>query len=238
MRTTKNVGRTIGFLLIAQMATGGVVNAVLQAPITSPPGFLVNAAAHPLQIGLSVLIGLVAGALSAAVAIVALPVLRRYSYATAMWLLALGIVAATLTVMENSAVMSMLSFSQAYAQAGPSDAALFEALRVVAASSRNWAHFTHMLVGGATYLVFYVALYRFALIPRALAAVAAAAVALQIAAVSLPFLGYPVVPLMLAPMGIAHLAASVWLAVKGFATPAVHLDPLSQGEGSVRVSDV
>lgn len=233
MNTTRSVGRTIGALIIAQIAGAALVNLVLVGPaITAAPGFLENAAARSLEVGLGVLIGFVTGAISTAIAILALPVFRRYSYVLAFSLLALGIVAFALTVVENSAVMSMLSFSKAYTNASPGDAMLFQALRVVAASARNWAHYSHALIGGATYLVFYIVLYRFALIPRALAALGAAAVALQMIAVSLPFLGYRVVMLMIAPMGLVHLSLGVWLAVKGFEPAPVPLQQADTDEGS------
>lgn len=216
MRTTQSIGRIIGALMLAQMVGGMLVNFVLLAPVTAPPGFLVNAAAHSLQLGFTVLIGLATGALSVAIAITALPLFQRYSYAMALWLLALGAVSLALAVVENSAVMSMLSLSQAYAKANAADAALFEALRVVVASSRNWAHYTHVLVGGATFLVFYSVLYRFALIPRALAAIGVIAVMLQLTTVTMPFFGYRIVMLMLMPMGLSHLALALWLMLKGF----------------------
>jgi hypothetical protein len=227
MSTEKTIGRTIGALLLAQGVGGVIVNFVLLSPVIGPPGFLVNAAANPLNVSFAVLIGFVTGALSLAVAIVALPLFRRYSEAMALWVLALGIVALSLTVVENSAVMSLLSFSQAYAAAGQADAATFEAMRVVVASSRNWAHYMHLIVGGATYLVFYAVLYRFALIPRALAAFGLLAVALQMTAVSMPIVGFKVVMLMLMPMGLAHLALALWLTVKGF---GVGLKPDRRGE--------
>lgn len=216
MTTTKSVGRLIGVLLVAQMVGGVLVSFVLLTPVISPPGFLVNAAASSLQVSLSVLIGLVTGALSVAIAITAWPVFRQYSPAMALWFLALAVVGLSLAVVENSAVMSMLSLSQAYAKADAEDAALFETLRVVVASSRNWAHYTHLLVGGGMFLVFYGLLYRVALIPRALAAFGLIAVTLQMAAVAMPLFGYRVVMLMLMPMGLAHLALALWLTVRGF----------------------
>ena len=51
MRTTQSIGRIIGALMLAQMVGGMLVNFVLLAPATAPPGFLVNAAAHSLQLG-------------------------------------------------------------------------------------------------------------------------------------------------------------------------------------------
>ncbi|MGH8185939.1 MAG: DUF4386 family protein, partial [Steroidobacteraceae bacterium] len=179
MSNGKTIGRRTGILILAQILGSPVINLVLLPPVFAPPGFLVNAAAHPLQPGFAALIGLATGAVSVAVAILALPLFRQYSEAMALWVLALGIVGMSLAVVENSTVMSMLSYSQAYAAAGTADAATFEAMRVIVASSRNWAHYTHLIVGGAMFLVFYSVLYRFALIPRVLAGFGVLAVALQ-----------------------------------------------------------
>jgi hypothetical protein len=110
--------------------------------------------------------------------------------------------------------MSLVSLSKAYAASG-GEPATFEGLRGVVAASRNWAHFTHITIGGATLLVFYVALYRFALVPRVLAAIGIVACALQITTVTRPFFGGEVIFPMLAPLGLANLAVAVWLLVKG-----------------------
>lgn len=216
MRTSKSIGRIVGALVVLQMLGGALVNFVLLRPVIAPPGFLANAAPHSLRVGITALLGIAIGAVSTGIAIAALPLFRRYSETLALWFLALAIAGLSLATVENSAVMSMLSFSQAYAKAAGADAALFETLRVLAASSRNWAHYTHMLVGGATFLVFYALLFRFALIPRAVAAFGLAAVSLQMTAVCLPLLGRPIVMLMIVPMGLAHLALALWLTVKGF----------------------
>ena len=216
MQTGKDVGRIIGALIAIQMVGGMLANFVLWSPVISPPGFLVNAAANPLHVTWSVLIGLVAGAISVAIAITALPVFRQHSEPMAWWFLALGIVGLSLTVVESNAMMSMLSLSQAYAKANVSDPTLFEALRGVVAASRNWAHYTHLIVGGASFLVFYGVLYRFTLIPRALAAFGLIAVLLQLTAVTMPLFGQRIVMLMIMPMALAHLALAVWLLMKGF----------------------
>ncbi|MGH8240650.1 MAG: DUF4386 family protein, partial [Steroidobacteraceae bacterium] len=179
-------GRIAGALIIVQMIGGYLSNFVLLEPATAPPGFLVNAAPHALRVAASALLGIVTGGLSAAVAITVLPILRKHSEAMALWFLALAIAALSLAVVESGTVMSLLTLSQAYAASNNADPAAFAGLRGVVASSRNWAHFTHIVVGGTTFLVFYITLYRFALIPRALAAFGMLAVALQITTVSMP----------------------------------------------------
>jgi hypothetical protein len=190
-----NAGRAVGTLLLAQGIGGFLVNFVLLQPAISPPGFLVNAAPHATRVGVSALM--------------------------ALWFLALGIAAISLAAVENGTVMSLLSLSKAYAASG-ADPASFEAVRGVVAASRNWAHYSHLVVGGATLLTFYAVLYRFTLVPRVLAAFGLVAVLLQLLTVSRPFFGAQVIFFLLAPLGLANLAVAVWLLVKGFADPDVY----------------
>ena len=65
--------------------------------------------------------------------------------------------------------------------------------------------------------MFYVALYRFALIPRVLAALGLVAVALQITTVIEAVLRRSVILPLLAPLGLAQSRSRVWLMIKGFA---------------------
>jgi hypothetical protein len=127
----------------------------------------------------------------------------------------MGTVALSLAVVENGTLMSLLSLSKAYAASG-ADPAAFEGLRGVVAASRNWAHFTHITIGGTTLLVLYIALYRFALVPRVLAAIGMVACALQITTVTRPFFGGDVIFSLLAPLGLANLGLALWLLIKDF----------------------
>jgi hypothetical protein len=197
-----------------------VVNFVLLESLFAPPGFLVNAAGHPVQFGLSVVLGLAAALLSVAIAIAAFPVFRQHSQATALWLFALATAAFALNVVENSHLMSLLSLSEAYAKANAADPTLYQVLRGVVAASRNWAHYLGLIVSGCTLFVLYGALLRFKLVPRLLAALGLGAVVLQIIAVSMPLFGHDVVFPMLAPLGLAQLALALWLLVRGLPNAA------------------
>jgi hypothetical protein len=83
--------------------------------------------------------------------------------------LASGPSSLSVSVVENINVMSMLSLSEAYVRANGVEREPFQALRIVVASARNWAHYIGLIVVGSTLLVLYAVLYRFALVPRALA---------------------------------------------------------------------
>ena len=219
MGPSRSAGRTIGVLVLAQMVGGALVNFVIAAPLFGAPGFLVNAAAHSAQISLSVLFGLAIGALSVGIAIAAFPVFRQHSEAMALWFVALAVVSLSASVFENISVMSMLSLSEAYTKASGAEGELFQALRGVVGSTRNWAHYIGLIVAGSTLLVLYAVLFRFALVPRALAAFGLAAVVLQITAVAMPLFGHGIVFLMLAPLGLSQLALALWLITKGFRDP-------------------
>ncbi len=121
MENVKDVSRTIGVLLLLQMAGGVLVNFVLLKPVfANPPGFLVSAAAYPQQVGLAVLLGLATGAISVGIAIAAYLILCRHSQAMALWLLALAVVNFfALIAVENTTVLSALFLSQAYARQPP-----------------------------------------------------------------------------------------------------------------------
>ena len=178
-----------------------------------------NAAPHAFELGLSAVIGLIAGALSVGVAIAAFPVFRQYSQALALWFLALAVVVLALTGVEQATVLSLLSVSEAYTQADAGARAAVETLAVVVRAARNWAHYINLIVAGAEILVLYGVLYRYALVPRLLAGFGLVAVVLQLTTVTRPLFGQDVVLLMLMPLALSHLALALWLITKGLAAP-------------------
>jgi hypothetical protein len=84
------------------------------------------------------------------------------------------------------------------------------------------------MVTGVTIFLFTAALWRFRLLPRALAGFGIAAAALQIFAVSMPVFGTPVIFALLAPLGLAMLAIALWLIARGFA-PGLASSPSTSG---------
>lgn len=216
MNDVKFAGRWIALALLAQVVAGPLINfGILATVFRSPPGFIVNAAPHAQELALAVMLMLGMGAVAVGIGIAAWPVLRRRSERMALWLVSLGAACLALVAVECAALMSMLSLSQTYTAAAGTDPALYEGLRGVVASARNWAHYTHVLCEGGLLFVLYTSLFRFNLVPRALAGFGMAAALTQMTAVSMPFFGQPIVFAMLAPLGIAHLALLSWLLLRG-----------------------
>jgi hypothetical protein len=216
MSSAKSMGRIIGILLLLQIA-GLIIPFVLLLPLTTgPEGFLAHAAGASFQIKVAVFLLFANCALTIGIAIAAWPVFRQYSEAMALWLLALSVIMFILQAVDNVHVLSMLSLSQQYAQAG-GPAELYQTLALVVGSTRRWAHYTELLVIDCWIFLFYSVLCRFRLVPRALAVFGLITVMLHFTGIPLPrFLGYSIVTLMGVPMAFSHIALAIWLMVRGF----------------------
>ena len=216
MRSMLSTGRAIGMLLPVQLA-GFIVPFVLLLPITTGPrSYLANAAAASLQIKAAVLLLLANGALTIGVSLLAFRVIRRFSEPTALGLVAASVIMCVLQAVDNVHVLTMLSLSQQVARSGgPED--LFLALAAPVGATRMWAHTTELLAIDAWIVLLHAALYRFALVPRALTAFGLVTAALHATGIPLRgLLGYSPEALMGAPMGLSHLALAVRLSIKGF----------------------
>ena len=216
MEAESHAGRIIGALVIIQMLFGVLVNFVLEAPLFDAPGFLVNAAHYSRQIGIAALLGLITEALWVGIAVKVFPLFYRHSRTMTLWFAALAVVILAMAVVENAAVMSMVSLSEAYEKASPVNRAQFEAIQVVVASARNWPHFLARMLDGCTIFAFYTVLYQSALVPRVLAGLGLIASVLQVCGVAMPLFGHDVVFPMLAPLGLMQLILAVWLLARGF----------------------
>jgi hypothetical protein len=218
MPSTKSTGQTVGVLLLLQMVCGLVVPFVLWRPlIVGSPAFLTAAAADSFQIRAGVFLSFVGGALTAAIAITAWPILRQYSETIALWFLVVCAISCTLDAIQNATVMSMLSVSQEYVNAGTNDTALVTGVGTLVSTTRRWVHYTQLVGFGAWISLFYLSLWRFNLVPRALAILGLIGISLQFIGVTLlAFLGYSSVTQLAMPLAPIHIANGLWLIFKGF----------------------
>jgi hypothetical protein len=78
-------------------------------------------------------------------------------------------------------------------------------------------HYSELLAIDAWIFLLYISLYRFALVPRTLAAFGLITVMLHFTAIPLRgFLGYSLLTSLGVPMALSHIALAVWLMAKGF----------------------
>jgi hypothetical protein len=215
MKSAKGTGRLIGILLVIQL-TGLIVPFVLLHPLTtSPPEWLASAAASSFQIKTAVFLLFTNCALTIGISVAAFNILRRYSYPVAVLLVAASGIMFTLQAVDNAHMMSMLALSQRYVQAvGPDE--LYQMLAAAAGSTRKFVHYAELFAIDSWIFLLYSILYRYRLVPRALAAFGLLTVLLHFTGIPLPlFLGYGSVTLMGATMALSHLALAGWLVTKG-----------------------
>lgn len=216
MKSEKSVGQIIGLLLLVQLS-GLIVPFVLLLPIAHAPSeFLANAAAFSFQIRLGVFLLFVNCALTIGISVAAFPIFRQYSEALALLLVAVSVIMFSLQAVDNSHILSMLSLSQRFTEEGGQNE-VFQMLAAAVGSTRRWAHYSELTAIDAWIFVFYSLLYRFTVVPHALAAFGLLTVLLHFTGIILPvWLGYPGVTLMGAAMALGHLVLGSWLVAKGF----------------------
>lgn len=212
MNELRSASRWLAILLLTQLSVAPIANFVLVGDVFGGEGgFLVNAAPHATALASAALLSLALAVLSAGIAVVLWPVLRPVSDRMALGLAMLGAAGIALSGLEVTALMSMLSLSQAYVAAGAPDEALYQALRGVVGAQRNWAHVVQLLAGGGMLLAMYASLFRLRLVPRWLAGFGVLASISQMIAVTKPLYGGWVIFPLLAPLGIANLLLIGWL---------------------------
>jgi hypothetical protein len=223
MSQVNRVGRIIGCTVLVQFVGGILTNFVLTAPLLGSPGFKVNGAIYSQQIGLAVFVGLAMSGLSIALAITLLPILSEYSLALALWLVVMSGVGLAIAALENIGMLSLVSYSEAFAVAGAADREFMEAGRTIVASTRNWAHYVNLIFAGCFLLIPYSSLYLSNLVPRWLSVCGCVAVSLQLTSVSLPLFGHEAIFPMLAPLALSQIALAAWLIVKGLNSTGAQL---------------
>ena len=224
MRSPRTTGRIVGILLLAHFATGLFTPYVILRPLNDPMTFAGNDPAHAALVRFAVMLLFIGGAIPIAITVAARQIFRRYLPALTLWLLAFAVANLALQCVENAAWMSMFSLSQAYGKAAAGELGFYS---LIAASVRwnwKWVHYTHLLVMVTWMLIFFVALWRSALLPRSFAALGMLTALMQITGITLPqFIPYPTPPMIVMglPLGIVYLTTSIWLLVKGFSESEV-----------------
>jgi hypothetical protein len=201
-------------LLLVQLA-GFIVPFVLLNPVV-PPGFLVTAGAHALQLKVAVGLLLLNGVVTITIAAVVWPVLRRSSEVTAVLLLTASTIMCVLQVIDNAHLLSMLSLSEHYLAAA-SKGEFLEAMGTALRSTRRWVHYAELFSIEVWVGLLYAVLLHARAIPRALAILGLGTAVLHFGAVVMPFyVGRSSVMLLGMPMGLSQLALVAWLVARGF----------------------
>ena len=178
---------------------------------------LVDAAEASAPIKIAVLLLVANCAITLGISVAAFRVFRQHSESMALWLLSASLIMFLMQAVDNVQVLSMLSLSQHCASdGGPNE--LYRTLAATVYATRRWAHLAELLSIEVWVLLFYAGLYRFTLVPRAVAAFGLITGVLHFVGITArAYLGYEPVVLMGAALALSHITLAIWLVIKGFA---------------------
>jgi hypothetical protein len=214
MASAKVVGRLIGLTLLVQAGLTPVIYARLLPPVTGRT-FLTTAATHAPSIRFALLLSFLLSVVTLGVALAVLPIVRSRSERLAIAYVGIAVLGMATMAAEGIAFRNVLALSLEFA----SPSAPHEVLRSVAAAAYSTAlmtHFTNLLVSHGAALVLYLALFRLAVVPRALAACGIAAHVIGAVDVAQPLLGGEFSFVWVIPAGVCLLALIGWLLTRGF----------------------
>lgn len=206
-------GRIIGALLLIQLA-GFIVPFVLLLPVAGSD--YLNEAAHSARnIKFAIALLYLNTALTVAISILAFPIIRQHTPSVAVLLVALGAIMFTLQAVDNAQIMSMLALSEESVRAG-NQGDYFKTLSSVVRAQRRWVHYGELMAIDAWLFTFFATLFRFRILPRAVAGFASLSVVVHFASITLPLMfGLGGFAPLGAVMGLGELLAGAWLVVKG-----------------------
>lgn len=220
MNTPRVAGITVGTLFLCQMLVGIYINFSLLQPLTGEPGFLHTGAAGSVTFGIAALAALASASVNLIVASISYRIFNTRSPALALLAVAFAAVGLTLTAVEYTRVLELVSYSQQYQAATPETKALLETLKPVVAASRNWAHFMAIGTSGFSLFIFYLMLFRASATPRLLTGYGVLAAATQVCAVSQAFIDNSIPLPMLMPLALAQLVLPLYFIVRGLGARA------------------
>ena len=225
-----NVGRVVGVLVFVQLA-GLIVPFVLLDPAVKT-NYLDVDAGMAGTIKTAVFLLFANAAVTIGIALAAYTELRRYSVRAAALLLVVTTIWAVMQSVDNAHLLSMLSLSARYAEAGGANVDLYGLLAAQVRSTRVWVHYTELLVIDVWMAVFYGALFAYRLVPRIIGSIGLVAVVVHLFAIPLAmFVGYPNGGYLGASLAVSHVLVGGWLIAKAF--PEIDVSRPKDGE-SVR----
>jgi hypothetical protein len=165
MNTYRKNARIVGILFIIATAAGVLSFSFLGA--VGGPDYLTAMAENENDILIGAMLVLLLAFTCAGIAIWLYPVLRQHNEALALGAAGFRVIEAVFHTASVVALLSLLSLSRVYVEAGMPDAARFETVGTLLLESRDWAI---NVVGTFAWLVgalmYYVVFFRSKLIPR------------------------------------------------------------------------
>jgi len=221
MNSSRKTARIVGVLfIIATVAYSigiSLIDSLMHAPVDP-----INVSSHGNQVIIGALLVLIDAVAVAGIAIVIYPILRRHNEALALGYVAARVVESVLFAVSVITVLTLLTLSQDFVQAGASDPAHFQTLGIVLRAAGNWATLLGLgLAFALSALILNFVLFQSKLIPRWLSGWGLVGAALVFANFLLQSFSINPVEILFLPIALQEMVFAVWLIVKRYNPSAI-----------------
>lgn len=215
MYSIKKIGRITGVLLLIQMIIGILINVSLLGPLIFTTDFITKISENTNQVLVSVLLLIITKTIGIGVAIMLLPTLKKIYKSMAFWYLSFSIILFVISVIDNTIILSLVSFTEQYQKSSISDVSNLETLGRILQGTRGWVHMMDILIASIPLFIFYYLMYISKLVPRVLSALCVFSAVLIFVNVLWTIFGTGSMYLYM-PMALTQFMFIIWLIAKGF----------------------
>ncbi|WP_204343821.1 DUF4386 domain-containing protein [Psychroserpens algicola] len=220
MKSNKKTGRLVGLLFLFLFITGIIVYQFLQGPVLFSDNFLSITSENSNKIIVSTLLLFFSGIISIVIAVILLPIFKKYSITLSYLYLASTILGFIAISIDNISVLSMLELSLEYTKNEFGNPDILSTLGNVFYKKHWWTHYLSLLMSCFPVFILYYTLFVSKLIPKVISIIGLIAVFLMFIEVVLSLFGHSISMNMLLPIGLIQLMLPLWLIFKGLNSTA------------------
>lgn len=194
----------------------------LLGSILQSPDYLTLASDNATRVAAGALLVLVDSVAVAGIGILMYRILRRHSEDAALAYAGARIVESVLFAVSVAAILTLLTLSQEFVQAGAPDAPYYQALGGVVLAAGDWANLLGLgLAFALSALILNAALYKARLVPRWLSGWGFIGAVLVVVNFLLQLFGSDPVVVLFIVIAVQEMVFALWLILKGFRTSEV-----------------
>ena len=194
------------------------------------PDYLVNVSPNESQIIIGMLIEWIYALAVVGIIATLLPILKKHNEALALGFFGLRFIEAICTIVGSIGLLTLLTLSQEFVEAGAPGASYFQTVGTVVLAIRDWAFLIGSgLVWSLSALILNYLLYQRKLIPRWLSVWGFLGAILSFVNYLPQFFGINLTEYLFLPIAVQEMVFAVWLIVKGFKSSAIASEPAKTG---------
>ncbi|MFC2075567.1 DUF4386 domain-containing protein [candidate division KSB1 bacterium] len=221
MDSNRWTARIAGILFIIATVAYSIGSSLIESLIGAQDN-LIKLSANENQVIIGALLVLIDAVAVAGIAVVLYPVLKKYNEALALGYVSARIVEAVLFFVNVITILTLLTLSHKFVQAGAPDASYYQTLGALLHVAANW---TFLLGFGLAFtlsaLILNYVLYQSKLIPQWLSVWGLVGAVLIFAYYLLQYSSGKQVEILFLPIAVQEMVFAVWLIAKGFNPSAI-----------------